>query len=114
MFEKPFQVGDIISLEDKAGAGGCSDALCTGFVERISLRCTSVRRFDMRLCSVPNSIMYKAMIANWARPRKLIHIDFAISHRSTLAAVKRFSEEARQIIQNHLGVDQDLYTKAVF
>merc|ERR1719161_466278 len=61
MFEKPFQVGDIISLEDKAGTGGCSDALCTGFVERISMRCTSVRRFDMRRCSVPNSIMYKAM-----------------------------------------------------
>merc|ERR1719161_2706807 len=68
MFEKPFQVGDIISLEDKAGAGGCAEALCTGFVERIALRSTAIRRFDMRLCIVPNSIMFKFMVANWARP----------------------------------------------
>eukprot|EP00746_Dinoflagellata_sp_MGD_P086349 gnl/MRDRNA2_/MRDRNA2_34172_c0_seq1.p1 gnl/MRDRNA2_/MRDRNA2_34172_c0~~gnl/MRDRNA2_/MRDRNA2_34172_c0_seq1.p1 ORF type:complete len:860 (-),score=100.18 gnl/MRDRNA2_/MRDRNA2_34172_c0_seq1:37-2616(-) len=114
MFEKPFLVGDIVSVEDKGGAGGCENTVCTGFVERISLRSTAIRRFDMRLCTVPNSSMFKCMVANWARPRKLICLEFGISHRSTLATVKRFSEETRKIIKNHQGVDQELYTKAVF
>merc|ERR1719265_2145145 len=73
-----------------------------------------MRRFDMRICTVPNSSMFKCMVSNWARPRKLIHLEFGISHRSTLATVKRFSEETRKIIKNHQGVDQELYTKAVF
>eukprot|EP00929_Paragymnodinium_shiwhaense_P051230 TRINITY_DN25797_c0_g1_i2.p1 TRINITY_DN25797_c0_g1~~TRINITY_DN25797_c0_g1_i2.p1 ORF type:complete len:514 (+),score=104.28 TRINITY_DN25797_c0_g1_i2:221-1762(+) len=112
--EQPFEVGDIISVEASGGAGGCMDTLVTGFVERISVRRTIIRRFDMRACHVPNGIMAANLISNWQRPRKLIFLEFAVSQRSPLKDVKRFGQEALNIVKNHPDVDQKLYTKAVF
>eukprot|EP00928_Gymnodinium_smaydae_P032895 TRINITY_DN2371_c0_g3_i1.p1 TRINITY_DN2371_c0_g3~~TRINITY_DN2371_c0_g3_i1.p1 ORF type:complete len:842 (+),score=191.73 TRINITY_DN2371_c0_g3_i1:43-2526(+) len=114
LLEKPFKVGDIVSLEDKAGAGGCVGTVVTGFVERMSIRSVKFRRFDMRACHVPNSIIAKSMISNWERPRKIILLDFALSHRSPPEAIKKFSVDAMGIVKNHPDIDQQLYTKAVF
>jgi len=114
LFEKPFEVGDIISVEQSGGAGGCSAALATGFVERIGLRSTLIRRFDMRACTVPNSWLATKIVSNWKRPRKLIFLELGVSHRTPLNAVKMFAEQVRATINNHDGVDQQLYTKAVF
>jgi hypothetical protein len=114
LLEKPFEVGDIVSIEDKCGAGGCVQTLVTGFVERMSVRSTIIRRFDMRACVVPNATIVENMASNWERPRKLISIEVALSHRSPLEAVKKFSDAAQNIVKNHKDVDQQLYTKACF
>lgn len=108
------QIGDIVSVEDRGNAGGCESTLITGFVERISLRSTTIRRFDMRACLIPNSLFSKHMLSNWKRPRKLIYMELGISHRTPLVAIERFSTEVRAMINNHPDVDRELYTKAVF
>lgn len=114
--EKPFVEGDIITLDKSSSRGGAQTDIAgsavTGFVERIGLRSTVVRRFDMRAVWVPNSLFVEHAVANWnTRPRKLIYIQYAVSHRTPVELCKTFQEQVNKLVQNHAGVDQNMYTK---
>mmetsp|Transcript_82349 Transcript_82349/g.176344 ORF Transcript_82349/g.176344 Transcript_82349/m.176344 type:complete len:718 (+) Transcript_82349:68-2221(+) len=118
--EKPFVEGDIITLDKPAGGKGgaktdVEESVVTGFVESIGVRSVIVRRFDMRAVTVPNSAFMKGAVANWnTRPRKLIHIDFAVSHRAPVELCSIFQEKVEFLVKNHVGVDPQQYIKARF
>lgn len=57
--EKPFIIGDFISLE---GSSFAKDA--SGTVEDISLRSTTIRRLDSSLLNIPNSVISSNLVNN--------------------------------------------------
>jgi len=115
-FNRPFQEGDIITLDSKSGGGGGSTnverSVVTGFVEHVGLLATVVRRFDMRCVWVPNSMFIDGAVSNWGtRPRKLISLEFATSYRIPPELCQTFQEKLLFIVKNHAEVDQTQYLK---
>lgn len=118
-FERPFEEGDIVSLDKDSTRGGAISDIetsdVTGFVEYIGLRATVIRRFDQKATWVPNSHFIKSPVANWnSRPRKLIFIEFTASQRAPPEVLAAFQQKVQYLVQNHDDIDQEQYTKAAF
>lgn len=67
LVERPIQVGDYIQVDNKDGV-----------VERISLRATSLRRFDGARMTIPNATLVEQNVLNWSNVEGRIRLSLEV------------------------------------
>ena len=90
-FDKPFTVGDIITI------GGI-----TGVVEKVGFRSTRIRTFDKSLVSVPNKKMVDAELDNLGK-RNVRRVKFylGLTYDTKIDQIKKIVSEIENLIKNH-------------
>jgi small conductance mechanosensitive channel len=91
LVDKPFSIGDHVSVEDTYGT-----------VEQITLRSTRVRTRDNRIMVMPNVHMINQKVYNHAsRPYLRVQIPFGIAY-------KEYPQKAREVLLGMVGDDPRL------
>ena len=97
--DKPFQLGDWISIGD-----------IEGIVEDVGFRTTRVRRFDQALVTVPNSQFINTGIINYsAMKKRRISFNLGITYGTSTNQVKEVVEGIRKIIEKDEMFDHSFY-----
>ncbi|MBD7969978.1 mechanosensitive ion channel family protein [Paenibacillus sp. Sa2BVA9] len=97
--EKPFSKGDWIR----------TDAV-EGMVEDISFRSSKIRTFADSIVIIPNNILAKAAITNWSRMgKRRVTFDLGVAIDTDRVQLANAVNRLREYIENHEGIDHDLY-----
>ncbi len=97
--DKPFQLGDWISIGD-----------IEGIVEDVGFRTTRVRRFDQALVTVPNSQFINTGIINiTAMKKRRISFNLGITYKTSTSQIKEVVEGIRKIIEKDEKFDHSFY-----
>lgn len=97
--DKPFQLGDWISIGD-----------VEGIVEDVGFRTTRVRRFDQALVTVPNSQFINTGIINFtAMKKRRISFNLGITYGTSTNQIKEVVEGIRKIIEKDEKFDHSFY-----
>ncbi len=97
--DKPFQLGDWISIGD-----------IEGIVEDVGFRTTRVRRFDQALVTVPNSQFINTGIINFtAMKKRRISFNLGITYKTSTSQIKEVVEGIRKIIEKDEKFDHSFY-----
>ncbi|MDX1631447.1 MAG: mechanosensitive ion channel family protein [Thermoanaerobaculia bacterium] len=84
--ERPFSVGDLISVENR-----------TGFVLSIDLLSVKLRTFDNLLVRLPNETLLKTPITNLTRfPIRRIDLQVPVAYKEDLGRVQEILEQAAE------------------
>lgn len=95
--ERPFQVGDWITVDGKI----------EGTVEEVGFRSTRIRTFASTLITVPNSTVASAAIENHTRmPRRRISTTIGISYAPKGDQVRAALDEIRALVRGDERIDQ--------
>ncbi|NLR93010.1 MULTISPECIES: mechanosensitive ion channel family protein [Flammeovirga] len=97
--DKPFQVGDWVSVQNQEG-----------IIEEIGFRSTRVRTFTDSLLSIPNGVMVNSNIDNLGQ-RKLRRYNtmLSIPYNTPTVKIEAFIEEVKKCIEAHPKTKKDLY-----
>ena len=92
VFEKPFEIGDVIRLGEH-----------TGFVESIDLLSLTLRTFDNTSIRIPNETLVKGMLINITRhPIRRYDIEIGISYNqdidNVLAVLREVADENPHVL----------------
>ena len=88
IFDRPITVGDPIEIEN-----------VSGIVTDISLLSTKIRTWDGKLVRIPNSTVFQAKIANYAKHKiRRIDLKIGVSYKEDLDKVKKVLED---IVEKH-------------
>lgn len=99
ILDRPFQVGDWISIEG-----------IDGTVETVGLRSTRVRTFYNSEMTIPNSILIKTMVDNYGRRRfRRWNTKVDLLYETTPEQVEAFCEGARELVRHHPFMQRDNY-----
>lgn len=91
LFDRPFQIGDLIRVGDSEGT-----------VEEIGLRSTRLRTAPRTVITVPNSIMAKEKIENLGvRPSRRIRHLIGVTYDTPAAKLSGFMDHIRYVILQH-------------
>jgi len=93
-FEHPFEIGDLVKVEDK-----------TGFVQRVTTRGTVLMGDDGTYIQVPNSTMYKSTIHNFTANPKM-RKDFLVGVSQT-APIELAQQTATAVLRDHPAILAD-------
>ncbi len=97
--DKPFKVGDWISIGDVEGT-----------VEDIGFRSTRIRRFDEALAIVPNSQFIKGGVVNYsAMKKRRIEFYLGITYGTSVSKIKGVVEGIKKIIIEDDRFDHSFY-----
>jgi len=97
--DKPFQLGDWISIGDIEGT-----------VEDVGFRTTRVRRFDQALVTVPNSQFINTGIINYsAMKKRRINFYLGITYGTSVSKVKEVVAGIKKIIEEDKKFDHSFY-----
>jgi len=97
--DKPFQLGDWISIGDTEGT-----------VEDVGFRTTRVRRFDQALVTVPNSQFINTGIINYsAMKKRRINFYLGITYGTSVSKVKEVVAGIKKIIEEDEKFDHSFY-----
>lgn len=97
--DKPFQLGDWISVGDIEGT-----------VEDVGFRTTRVRRFDQALVTVPNSQFINTGIINYsAMKKRRINFYLGITYGTSVSKVKEVVAGIKNIIDEDKKFDHSFY-----
>ncbi len=97
--DKPFQLGDWISVGDIEGT-----------VEDVGFRTTRVRRFDQALVTVPNSKFINTGIINYsAMKKRRINFYLGITYGTSMSKVKEVVAGIKKIIEEDEKFDHSFY-----
>jgi len=97
--DKPFQLGDWISVGDIEGT-----------VEDVGFRTTRVRRFDQALVTVPNSQFINTGIVNYsAMKKRRINFNLGITYGTPVSKIKEVVEGIKKIIEEDEKFDHSFY-----
>lgn len=97
LIDRPFVVGDWITMDDHAG-----------MVESIGLRSTRIRTYENGLVTIPNNVMTTAIINNDGKNygyRTFLGIEYG----TPLTKIDEFCEGIRQLIHEHPTTDKNDY-----
>lgn len=85
LIERPVKVGDIIDVGGELGT-----------VERISIRATTLRKFDQTQAIVPNGDLISTTVTNWTHDDRRVRVDFivGVAYGSDTRLVERLIREA--------------------
>lgn len=98
MLDRPFKVGDWITVGDKVD----------GDVEEIGLRSTKVRTWPKTVLSIPNGVLANEYINNWSRmPKRRVRQVINIAHGATANDMQALVEDIRSILKGDEGVEQE-------
>ena len=88
IFDRPITVGDPVEIEN-----------VSGIVTDISLLSTKIRTWDGKLVRIPNSTVFQAKIANYAKYKiRRIDLKIGVSYKEDLDKVKKVLED---IVEKH-------------
>jgi len=102
--DKPFNVGELITLDGK-----------TGVVEEVGVRTTKVRTLDGHLLTAPNGNLANSTIHNITR-RPYIRRVFSvtITYDTPPEKVQRAIDILKEILDNHEGMDENYPPRVIF
>mgnify|MGYP001161099892 FL=1 len=90
-FDKPFTVGDIVTL------GGV-----TGVVEKVGFRSTRIRTFDKSIVTVPNKNIISSELDNLgARPVRRVKFNIGLTYDATVNNIKAIVNDIQELIDKH-------------
>ena len=96
-FDKPFTVGDTITL------GGV-----TGTVEKVGFRSTRIRTFDKSVVTVPNKNIISAELDNLgARPVRRVKFNIGLTYDTSVENIKNIVDDIQKLIDEHSMTNQD-------
>ena len=96
-FDKPFIVGDIVTL------GGV-----TGIVEKVGFRSTRIRTFDKSIVTVPNKNIISTELDNLgARPVRRVKFNIGLTYNTSVDNIKSIVADIQNLIDNHPMTNQD-------
>jgi len=96
-FDKPFQVGDIITIGE-----------ITGVVEKVGFRSTRVRTFDKSVVTVPNKNIINTELDNLGvRPVRRVKFYVGLLYSTSTDQIKNIVSEIQALIDNHPNTDQE-------
>ena len=94
-FDKPFLVGDVISLGDILGS-----------IERIGLKTTAVRSIDGERVIIPNEEIVGSVVNNLSdRPKRRVIINIPISYKVKEDKLQKVSEVVEEAVKDVGGVE---------
>ena len=67
LVERPIKVGDVVEVGSELGA-----------VERISIRATTLRKFDQTQAIIPNGDLISSTVTNWTLDDRRVRVDFVV------------------------------------
>ena len=90
-FDKPFQVGDVITV----GA-------ITGVVEKVGFRSTRVRTFDKSVVTVPNKNLVNAELDNLGlRPVRRVKFNIGLLYNTSVDQIKHIVNDIQKLLDEH-------------
>ena len=96
-FDKPFTVGDIVTL------GGV-----TGVVEKVGFRSTRIRTFDKSIVTVPNKNIISSELDNLgARPVRRVKFNIGLTYDSSVNNIKAIVNDIQDLIDKHPDTNND-------
>ena len=96
-FDKPFTVGDIVTL------GGV-----TGIVEKVGFRSTRIRTFDKSIVTVPNKNIISAELDNLgARPVRRVKFNIGLTYDTSVENIKKIVDDIQKLIDDHPMTNQE-------
>ena len=96
-FDKPFTVGDIVTL------GGV-----TGIVEKVGFRSTRIRTFDKSVVTVPNKNIISSELDNLgARPVRRVKFNIGLTYDSSVNNIKAIVNDIQDLIDKHPDTNND-------
>ena len=96
-FDKPFTVGDIVTL------GGV-----TGIVEKVGFRSTRIRTFDKSIVTVPNKNIISTELDNLgARPVRRVKFNIGLTYNTSVDNIKSIVADIQNLIDDHPMTNQD-------
>jgi len=96
-FDKPFTVGDIVTL------GGV-----TGIVEKVGFRSTRIRTFDKSIVTVPNKNIISSELDNLgARPVRRVKFNIGLTYDTSVENIKNIVDDIQKLIDDHPMTNQD-------
>jgi len=111
---RPFDVGDIVSIQTASNTSSAMTAVAVGFVERLTCLHVVVRNFDMRVEHIPTRSFLNFTVKNWTkRQYKMHHWLLTLSMRTPPGRVMAFRAAAEKILRSHPSCKVDGYVKCV-
>ena len=96
-FDKPFQVGDAITLGN-----------ITGIVEKVGFRSTRVRTFDKSLVTIPNKNLVNAELDNLGlRPVRRIKFNIGLLYSTSVDQIKSIVDDIQKLLDEHPDTNQE-------
>ena len=96
-FDKPFTVGDIVTL------GGV-----TGTVEKVGFRSTRIRTFDKSVVTVPNKNIISTELDNLgARPVRRVKFNIGLTYDTSVENIKNIVDDIQKLIDDHPMTNQE-------
>jgi MscS family membrane protein len=93
--DRPFQIGDELSVGDAAGS-----------IEGIGLRSTRIRTYEGTLVTIPNSAVVNAQINNLqARPTRRTTFTIGVTYDTSSEKLKRAVSILRDVMAEHPGTE---------
>ena len=96
-FDKPFTVGDIVTL------GGV-----TGIVEKVGFRSTRIRTFDKSIVTVPNKNIISSELDNLgARPVRRVKFSIGLIYDTPIEKIKAIVNDIQALVDKHEMTNQE-------
>ena len=96
-FDKPFTVGDTVSL------GGV-----TGTVEKVGFRSTRIRTFDRSVVTVPNKNIISTELDNLGvRPVRRVKFNIGLTYDTSVENIKKIVDDIQKLIDEHPMTNQE-------
>ena len=96
-FDKPFTVGDSVTL------GGV-----TGTVEKVGFRSTRFRTFDKSVVTVPNKNIISTELDNLgARPVRRVKFNIGLTYDTSVENIKNIVDDIQKLIDDHPMTNQE-------
>ncbi len=97
LLDKPFRVGDWITLENADGT-----------VEEIGLRSTRIRTFAKTLVSIPNQALANATVENHSlMPKRRVKMTVGVTYEATPDQMRDLVSRVEKLLRNHPDVHQE-------
>jgi len=96
-FDKPFQVGDVITIGS-----------ITGVVEKVGFRSTRVRTFDKSVVTVPNKNLVNAELDNLGlRPVRRVKFNIGLLYNTSVEKIKNIVDDIQKLLDEHPNTNQE-------
>jgi len=100
LLDKPFEVGDWVKLDEYEGT-----------VEEVGIRSTRIRTVQKTQITLPNSKITSSVIENFTRMNmRRVKLTIGLARWTGISLIEAFIAEAKEILQTHEGIVEDIQT----
>jgi MscS family membrane protein len=96
-FDKPFKVGDVITLGD-----------VTGKVEKVGFRSTRIRTYGKSVVTVPNKNIINTELDNLGvRPVRRVKFNIGLTYDTSIEQIKNIVNDIQKLVDDHPMTNDD-------